>query len=75
MARQCVITGKTYKNVTPRNLLRGNFNPAPKRRQKTNLQTVVLPDGTVLKNVSVKGKRTIMKQMKENPDYVKQMLG
>jgi len=43
MAKVCEICGKGSMLLTPRNKLRGKYNPAAKKRKYPNLQWVLLP--------------------------------
>ncbi len=45
MSKICEICGKGSILVTPRNKLRGKYNPAAKKRKYPNLQWVALPSG------------------------------
>ncbi len=45
MAKVCEICGKGSMLLTPRNKLRGKYNPADKKRKYPNLQWVLLPSG------------------------------
>lgn len=42
MNKNCAICGKGSMLLTPRNKLRGKYNPAPKKRKYPNLQWVLL---------------------------------
>lgn len=42
MNKNCSICGKGSMLLTPRNKLRGKYNPAPKKRKYPNLQWVTL---------------------------------
>jgi len=42
MNKNCAICGKGSMLLTPRNKLRGKYNPAPKKRKYPNLQWVTL---------------------------------
>ena len=42
MAKACEICGKGSILITPRNKLRGKYNPAEKKRKYPNLQWVLL---------------------------------
>lgn len=41
----CAICGKTSTLITPRNKLRGKYNPTAKKRKYPNLQWVILNSG------------------------------
>ncbi len=43
MSKVCKICGKGSTLITPRNKLRGKYNPAAKKRKYPNLQWVSLP--------------------------------
>ncbi len=43
MAKLCERCGKGSMLLTPRNKLRGKYNPADKKRKYPNLQWVILP--------------------------------
>ncbi|MDP3004366.1 MAG: L28 family ribosomal protein [Candidatus Azambacteria bacterium] len=45
MPRTCSICGKGSTLITPRNKLRGKYNPAAKKRKYPNLQWMALPNG------------------------------
>jgi len=45
MAKECPICGKGTIMGGKRNLLRGKYNPTPKKRKYPNLQWAVFPDG------------------------------
>ncbi len=45
MSRTCSICDKSSTLITPRNKLRGKYNPAPKKRKYPNLQWVILANG------------------------------
>ncbi|MEK7578804.1 MAG: 50S ribosomal protein L28 [Patescibacteria group bacterium] len=45
MSKTCTICGKGSTLITPRNKLRGKYNPAPKKRKYPNLQWMAAPDG------------------------------
>jgi len=45
MSKVCEICGKGSTLITPRNKLRGKYNPAPKKRKYPNLQWAVLNSG------------------------------
>jgi len=42
-SKTCAICGKGSMLLTPRNKLRGKYNPAEKKRKYPNLQWVTLP--------------------------------
>ncbi|MCX6813946.1 MAG: 50S ribosomal protein L28 [Candidatus Azambacteria bacterium] len=48
MSKVCEICGKGSTLITPRNKLRGKYNPAAKKRKYPNLQWVFLPAQTGL---------------------------
>ena len=56
MSKVCEICGKSSTLITPRNKLRGKYNPAPKKRKYPNLQWAVLPAQTG----SANGKRVLV---------------
>jgi len=43
MSKVCEICGKSSMLLTPRNKLRGKYNPAAKKRKYPNLQWAVFP--------------------------------
>lgn len=43
--RKCELCEKSYIKKTTRKLLRGNYNPTARGKQKANLQKKRLPDG------------------------------
>ena len=43
MTKTCEICGKGSTLITPRNKLRGKYNPVAKKRKYPNLQWVTLP--------------------------------
>ena len=43
MPKTCSICGKGSTLITPRNKLRGKYNPAAKKRKYPNLQWISLP--------------------------------
>ncbi len=45
MSKICEICGKGSTLITPRNKLRGKYNPAAKKRKYPNFQWVSLPAG------------------------------
>ena len=45
MNKNCAICGKTSTLITPRNKLRGKYNPTDKKRKYPNLQWVLLTSG------------------------------
>jgi ribosomal protein L28 len=45
MSKVCKICGKGSTLITPRNKLRGKYNPAAKKRKYPNLQWVVSSNG------------------------------
>ncbi|PIS13666.1 MAG: 50S ribosomal protein L28 [Candidatus Tagabacteria bacterium CG09_land_8_20_14_0_10_41_14] len=45
MSKQCAICGKGSQMGGKRNLLRGKYNPTPKKRKYPNLQWATFPDG------------------------------
>ncbi|OGD30902.1 hypothetical protein A2833_03150 [Candidatus Azambacteria bacterium RIFCSPHIGHO2_01_FULL_44_55] len=57
MSRVCAICAKTSTLITPRNKLRGKYNPAPKVRKYPNLQWVHLPARQSLGVGGASGKR------------------
>jgi ribosomal protein L28 len=46
MSKICGICSKGSTLITPRNKLRGKYNPAAKKRKYPNLQWVILPAQT-----------------------------
>ncbi|MFH1990354.1 MAG: 50S ribosomal protein L28 [Patescibacteria group bacterium] len=49
MSNKCAICGKGSMLLTPRNKLRGKYNPAEKKRKYPNLQGMTLPNGKKVK--------------------------
>ena len=49
MSKVCEICGKGSMLITPRNKLRGKYNPAEKKRKYPNLQWVFLVTGKRVK--------------------------
>ncbi|MEK7133435.1 MAG: 50S ribosomal protein L28 [Patescibacteria group bacterium] len=49
MAKQCPICGKGSRMGGKRNLLRGKYNPTPKKRKYPNLQWASLSGGGRIK--------------------------
>lgn len=45
MSKVCEICGKGSTLITPRNKLRGKYNPTAKKRKYPNLQWLTAPDG------------------------------
>jgi len=45
MSKECAICNKGSKMGGKRNLLRGKYNPTPKKRKYPNLQFATFPDG------------------------------
>lgn len=49
MNKNCRLCGKTSTLITPRNKLRGKYNPAEKKRKYPNLQWVLSDSGRRIK--------------------------
>ena len=49
MSNICAICGKGSTLITPRNKLRGKYNPAEKKRKYPNLQGMTLTNGKKVK--------------------------
>ena len=63
MARQCEICEKRGLIVWNRNKLRGKYNPTVKRKQRPNLQQVLVPVGLKTKKQEFKqaeGKKVLI---------------
>lgn len=59
MNKNCSICGKGSILITPRNKLRGKYNPADKKRKYPNLQWVLLTSGKTRIKACVKCIKTL----------------
>jgi len=64
MPKVCKICGKSSILITPRNKLRGKYNPAAKKRKYPNLQWAFLPGQKKRIKACVKCIKTLSKPKK-----------
>ncbi len=60
MSKICKTCGKGSMLITPRNKLRGKYNPAAKKRKYPNLQWVILPASVKTSAGKPAGKRVLV---------------
>ncbi len=65
MNKNCAICGKTSTLITPRNKLRGKYNPTDKKRKYPNLQWVLLASDKTRVKACTKCIKTIAKPKKK----------
>ena len=63
--KNCAICGKTSTLMTPRNKLRGKYNPTAKKRKYPNLQWVLLSSSKTRIKACTKCIKTIAKPKKK----------